>query len=221
MRLSGLSAFALLAALQLPTAVSGQRTRKSVALSPLSLPQLLDSLPQVTVIDSLLTTELRAAGYDVLPPSDAGTLWKHLVDSADGLFSPITGALDSVKYRAVHEGVLRALLARHGAVYWLRDSIEISIVPWLGSADWDGQSERVGPSDRRGTVAALTLLISVEDPEGTVVATGRGGLQVLYKFEADSLSAVPREAIFADARHLRQGVRIALQTMVNSPGTAP
>ena len=221
MHLSRLVVCALLAGLHLPAVVAGQRTRKSVALSPLALPELLDSLPRATVIDSLLTTELRTAGYDVLPPSEAGAIWKHLVDSTDGLFSPITGDLDSVKYRVVHEGVLHALLTRHGAVYWLRDSVEVRVIPWMGSAEWDGQSERVGPSDRRGTVAALTLLISVEDPQGTVVATGRGGLQVLFRVQSDSLSAVAREEIFADPKHIRQGVRVALQTLISSPETAP
>ena len=221
MRLSRLLAVALLTGLFFPAAGSGQRTRKGVALFPLSLPETLDRLPRATVIDSLLTTELTAAGYDVIAPSEAGSLWKHLVDSSDGLFSPITGELDSVKYRAVHRGVLSALLARHGAVYWLRDSVEVVVVSWTGSAEWDGQSEGVGPISRSGRVAALTLLISVEDPEGTVVATGRGGLQVLFKVEGDSLSAVPLEAIFANAERLRQGVRVALQTMITSPGTAP
>lgn len=212
----------VLVGLVAPSGVTGQRTRKGVALSPLSVPEGFDSLPHAAVLDSLLTALLTSAGYDVLPSTDAGGVWKHLVDSTAGLFSPTTGALDSVKYRAVHTGVLRELLARHGAVYWLRDSLAVAIIPWdVGIARWDGQSERVGPSDRGGTVAVLTLVLAVEDPDGTVVATGRGGLQALFHFQGDCVCAVPRDQILANGKFLRQGVQAALQMLVTSVSTAP
>lgn len=204
---------ALIAGVGVRSPLRGQSPpHKIVVLSPLTLPEGLDSLPQAAVVESLLTAELTAAGYTVIPSRDAGVIWKRLVDSVQGFYSPLTGDLDSAKYRAVHDGTHREVFAQHAGALWLRDSVTVVIVEWSGNAEWDGMKERVGHDGSGGKVPALTLVIEMEDSAGAIAATGRGGLQVLLKSDGDSYSRVPMKEIFGDVKRMRKGVRAALQT---------
>lgn len=202
--------------LALPGAALAQGGR-TIALHPLELPYGLENPAAIqATFDSLLASQLRAAGVTVVPSAEAGAIWRRLVDSVQGFYDPITGDTVAAEYSAVHIGTLRELVARFQATTWLRPRVEVVTVEWnRGKAEWDGVSEGVAPAGK-GTIGALTLVISVEDTTGAVVTTGRGGLQVLGKFKGERYERVPRERLFTDAKRNSKSVQLALAPLLSS-----
>jgi hypothetical protein len=192
--------------------------RGTIALSPLQAPPPYSTFASVRVLDSLLTTELSAAGYMVVSGAEAGAVWKHLLDSVQGFYDPISGDRDSVKYEAVRRGTMRDLASRLHATLWLHDTITVVSAHWSHNAKWDGMTESVGVG--KGDVPALSLLVSIEDTSGRTVAFGRGGLQVLYKMHGDKYERVPPDKLFTETERMLKGVRLALQPLL-AKGGAP
>lgn len=190
--------------------------QRTIALSPIDLPLTYGEVSRVRVLDSLLTTELSAAGYSVVPGVESGAIWKRLVDSVRGFYDPITGNLDDKRYDAVRRGTMRELAARFGATLWLHDTVTVVTAHWSHNAKWDGMTESVGTG--KGDVPALSLLLSVEDTSGRTLASGRGGLQVLYKEHGDEYQRVPLDKLFTDTDRMLRGVRLALQAFLTHGG---
>jgi len=199
----------LVASLAVPPALA---QGPAIALSPVATPYgLSDPAPVRAIFDSLITVALGKAGYRVVPASEAGALWRRLVDSVQGFYDPITGEIVEAKYRAVHDGVLRQLVARFGVQLWLRPSIEILHVDFEGGkVVWDETSERVGGSG--GSLPAFSLVVAVEDSAGVETASGRGGIQLAAK---EPGKPVAREKLFRDDDRNRKAVERALAPLLS------
>ncbi|HET7296947.1 MAG TPA: hypothetical protein VFI66_07370 [Gemmatimonadales bacterium] len=184
---------------------------KTVAVSPLDVPDGLDNPePVQALFDSLITSELARAGLSVISSREVGAVWRRLVDSVHGFYSPITGERMSEKYAAVRNGTLRELKERLHADAWLRPRIQVVPVDYTGGkAYWDGASEGVG-SGTSGTVAALTLVVAVSDTTGSDIYIGRGGIQVLRKGGKE----VSRDKLFRDAKRNLQALHLAIDSLI-------
>jgi hypothetical protein len=191
---------------------------KTIALSPTRLPDGLENPEPVQVLfDSLLAGELGRAGLTVIPSTEAGAIWKRLVDSVQGFYSAITGERVEAKYRAVMDGTRHGLTGRFHADAWLRPRIEVVPVDFEGGkARWDGASEGMG-NGSSGTVPALSLVVSVSDTSGTDIYSGRGGIQVLSKGSKN----VPRDKLFRDSKRNHQALHLAIDSLVARLGASP
>lgn len=69
-------------------------------------------------------------------------------------------------------------------------------------------------------MGALTLVVVVEDTSGRVVATGRGGVQVLAKVKGSGFQAVPRDQLLTDYERNVKAVQLALQPFLKPGGAA-
>jgi hypothetical protein len=216
--LSALRSALVAAALSGPLAAQQPR---AVALHPLAV--LGGAIPDsmVSTFDSIFIAELSTGGYTVVPSKESAAIWRRLVDSVQGFFDPITGDTVQAEFAAVHTGTLRELATRFGAVAWLRPTIEMVSAEWhRGKARWDGASEGVSPGGGNGSVGALTLVVVVEDTSGRVVATGRGGVQVLAKFKGSRFEAIPPDELLTDYERNLKAVQIALQPFLKAGGTS-
>ena len=191
---------------------------KTIALSPTRLPDGLENpVPVQDLFDSLLAGELGRAGLTVIPSTEAGAIWKRLMDSVQGFYSAITGERVEAKYRAVMDGTRHELTGRFHADAWLRPRIEVIPVDFEGGkARWDGASEGMG-SGSSGTVPALSLVVSVSDTSGTDIYSGRGGIQVLSKGSKN----VSRDKLFKDSKRNLQALHFALDSLVARLGASP
>ena len=197
-------------------AVAGVATRhaasiKTVALSPLDVPDGLENPePVQALFDSLITSELVHAGLTVVPSREVGAIWRRLVDSVHGFYSPITGERVQEKYDAVRTGTLRDLKEHFHADAWLRPRIQVVSVDYTGGkAYWDGASEGAG-SGTSGTVTALTLVVALCDTTGSDIYIGRGGIQVLRKGSKE----VSRDKLFKDTKRNLQALHLAVDSLV-------
>ena len=97
---------------------------KTVALYPVTAPSDLGSVdPNRGKFDSLITAELRSAGFAVVPPNESEAIWKRVTDSIGGLFNSATGERDTVKRNAARALTMRELHARFQADAWLHPHI--------------------------------------------------------------------------------------------------
>jgi hypothetical protein len=189
----------------------------TVALAPVAIPEELpDSSRAQAAFEVLLTAELQSLGITVVPARKAGATWQRLLDSVGGFYSAYTGEVDAAKYHAVRNGTLRELHARFGADALLRSRIGIVTVNWTnGNAKWDGTSEGIG-GGASGTLPALTLFVELDDPNGNVVYTGRGGIQVMMKtslLHRDQLHDLDPAKLLTDEGRNRNAVRLALDPL--------
>lgn len=192
---------------------SAPAQQPKVALHPMLLPGPLQTVTSVSAMfDSIVTAELWEHGYGVVPSAESGKIWKELVDSVQGFYDPITGDTVRAEFEAVRNGTLLHLASAFDATVLLRSSIEVIAVDWdRGKAKWDGVSEGVSPTGGGGRVGALSLVIVAEDSAGKVIATGRGGIQVISKFRGHRFEAVPLDELFADDDRNLKAVQLALR----------
>lgn len=210
-------------ALGLSTSLSAQQpSPRTVALHPLVVLGVETPDSVVATFDSLFIAQLEIGGYTVVPSKESAAIWRRLVDSVQGFYDPITGDTVQAEFAAVHTGTLRELATRFGAVAWLRPTIGMVTAEWRrGRAHWDGVSEGMSsPSGGNGSVGALTLVVVVEDTSGRVVATGRGGIQVLAKIKGSQYQAIPRDKVLTDYDRNLKAVQLALRPFL-APGGAP
>jgi len=203
---------------------------KTIALSSIELPDAalvdsnwirLDASARATFdsaahhwLDSLITVGLRDAGLHVLPSPIAAGIWRRLVDSVQGFYDPLTGALVEEEYRAVVLGTARALRAQHGADAWVRPRVELVPVAFRGgSVQWDGTSEGLG-ARLKGRSSATSIVVELIDSTGMPRASGRGGLKALVHAPSGRPERVAWTSIFVDQKRNHRAVTLALETVI-------
>jgi len=205
---------------------AGEPPVKVVALSPLELPYGFPDSAQAqaqALFERLLTLKLQGVGLTVVASSEAGAVWKRLVDSVGGYYDSFTGERVPALYEAVRAGAMREMRAKHGADAWLRPRLEVVDAPiYRGKAQWDGIEDRYNSSGGGGLVPALSLDLTVEDTAGAVLHRGRGGIGVLGKFRGGfwagtgKVRPVSPEKMLADVKRPTTAVALALDEFLMS-----
>lgn len=86
-----------------------------IALSPLRVPDDLEQPEPVEMLfDSLITSELRAAGFWVIPSDIVSEVWNDGADSIGGYYDPMTGLADTSKLNPLRRYYQRRLACRDG-----------------------------------------------------------------------------------------------------------
>src|SRR5437763_3525162 len=100
---------------------------KTIALTHVRAPSDLPNVdPNRGKFDSLITAELRSAGFAVVPPEESEAIWKRVTDSLGGLFNSATGERDTVRLNTARGLAMRELQTRFQADAWLHANIVFS-----------------------------------------------------------------------------------------------
>lgn len=209
---------------------------KTVALAPVLVPvDIADPEPVRAKFESILEAKLREAGFLVVPPKEAGGIWKQMTEQVGGIFDPLTGKRDEARFKTVREHTLRELRTKFKADAVLHPSIVPVRAKWEGmTASWDGTEESIRSLGaviiealpyallgigvtREGTVGALSLGVVIEDIHGVDMYINRGGIQLLAKFSGGNFVGVPRHELFANEERNVAAVNIALGPLVTKP----
>jgi hypothetical protein len=164
---------------------------KTIALAPTTAPsELADVDPARGAFDSLLTAELRNAGFAVVPSQETATMWKRVTDSLGGLFSPATGQRDRVRFNTARARAMHELQARFHADGWLHPRIVFAAAKFdEGEANWDGATQSYQSFGKKflaalfggrthGKTRALSMWVGLEDMQGKDLYINQGGLQL-------------------------------------------
>lgn len=196
----------------------------TIALSQVVVPGDLDRPePVQATFDSLIESQLRVAGYTLVPVPVVADILKRASANAGDLYDPKTGALDSTKAMAIDSTVRDELRARHGADALLGARlVTVSAEFSSGSASWDGASQSVTSFggmmlqalvgiSKHGTVPAYSLAIRIENVAGEQLYYNRGGIELAGRWTSrDKMQAFPRDQLFDEPERNARAVQVAL-----------
>ena len=200
---------------------------KVIALSSVTVHATRDSTlrARASVFDSLIENVVRGQGFTVIPHDSTDAVAKEASDSLGGLYDPMTGDADTIRFRAIRDATRRRLIARFGTDLWLRAYIGSEGVQFRGErATWHGTTEITGATGgvgrlligtKYGTIPALTLEVFVSDTTGRTVYRGAGGIQLLMKAGRGVAKPrdVPNAEIFASPARNAHAVHVALDSL--------
>lgn len=208
-----------------PAAVSAMRT---IALASTDLPKdVSDRSSLQQRFDSAFVTELKAAGFVVIPPAQVEPIWRSLADSAK-VYDSNTGKLDPDKQAALMGAMSREMKTRFGADAWVLPDFTVRSARYGGGwCSWDGTKQYVQTKgellknaffgiSKSGVVPALSVRVVISDSTGRELYRGYGGVAALVKMTAGGSEDVAREKAFADATRNMGAVRLALEPLVKS-----
>jgi hypothetical protein len=209
-----------------------RRRVKTVAVARVLVPSSLGADAAAgTKFHSALEDKLRQAGFTVVLAQHVGEIREAKERELGGLFDPQTGKLDEAKLATLVSFVRGEVKTRFGADALLLSHVRtvtanFAYLPLAGvRAKWDGATESLetGSVDKvlsprvNGTVDALSLLVTVEDINGSSLYAYAGGIQVLFKlapgagqFGGKSFVPVPKAELLADQERIQQAVSYAL-----------
>jgi hypothetical protein len=209
---------------------------KTIALAPITLPEGLHDPDAVrAAFESLIESKLREGGLVIVPPERVGEIWDREMDAVGGLYDPATGQRDEAKYQTVRRNTLSELreTCKADAVMWV--FIQVVEAEWSGTtARWDGTTDSVKSRGRQmkeslpfammgvsvsysGSVGALSLIVTVEDCQSTVLYNNRGGIQVIARFLNGDPIPVPASEILTNKERNAASVDIALNPLIGKP----
>lgn len=198
---------------------------KVVALAPMSAPQHLKNPdPATKKFMGLIESQLREAGFAVIPSEEGKVVWDSLSAQMGGLFDPVSGNLDEKKLKTVRTHMYRELKAKFNIDAMLFSSI--TVVPAELRSDrakWDGTSQGAGKGkfwkallgvSHSGTIPALSLQVILSDTEDTDLYVNSGGIELLAKVSASGIVDVPRDELFLNEERNVKAVHLALDPLL-------
>jgi hypothetical protein len=203
-------------------------TVKTIALRDVGIPDGLSQPDAVKAgFESLITAELKKAGFEVVPAKEFDVLWKEGAESVGGLFDSTTGKPDEAKLKQLYESVGRTLKERFNADAVLWPQFKATSARFAGGrATWDGVHQTmtkgfwgaVAGGNTYGNIPAISLFVYIVDAEGKDLFVNVGGLQVAVKLGANSkFIDVPKDALFADPERNQGAVSQALDGLAQQP----
>ena len=199
---------------------------KRIALAPLAVPPQL-GVPEPTKlrVDALIETKLREAGFATFPASEWGEVFTRTQQEVGGLFDPRTGGLDDAKVKTIVARTIEDIRGRFQLDAVLLPRVQVVKANFVGAwARWDGVSDALASglsvlatSGVSGTVPALSLVVSIDSPDGLALYRRGAGIQVLEKLAPVTerlsgkwLAPVPREEVLANEERNLTAVERAL-----------
>lgn len=201
---------------------------KTLALRHAQLPDGLSQPDEVeATFESLITAELKRAGFEVVPAKEFDQLWKQGADSLGGLYDATTGKSDKAKLKELRASVGRELKERFNADAVLLPQFQLVRASFNGGkAVWDGVEQRMtkgfwgalAGGNTYGSIPAISLIVFIDDDDGKDLFVNSGGLQVTVKLNgASKFVDIPRDSLFTDAERNAAAVREALKGLADTP----
>ena len=164
-------------------------------------------------LDSLIVRKLNSAGFDVVPSFVYEEIWTRLNEEAGGFFDPYTGEQDQELFDETVEQLKQEL----------RDGFDPDAIAYpevwpvdvpvsYGRAMWDGVER---PASGLVEVLALSLIVVVEDMDGTELYVNGGGLGVTQAWDRTlGIVPLPPAAIFQPEDCLANAVDVSLNPLL-------
>jgi hypothetical protein len=193
-----------------------------VALAPVVL-QTEIAVPESILVhlDSLIMEKLNVAGFDVVPSVVYDEIWTRLNEETGGFFDPYTGERDEALFNKAVERLKQELtegFSPDALIYPEVWPVEAGVT--YGTAHWDGVSRS---ASRLAEVLALSLVVIVEDMDGTELYVNGGGLGVTEAWSRTlGIVTLPPLAAFQVEEWMTEAVDVALRPLVsNRPEREP
>lgn len=166
-------------------------------------------------LDSLIQRKLTAAGLGVVPSFVYEEIWNRLNEEAGGFFDPYTGVRDDERFNAAVSALKQQLRDEFGPDAIVYPEIwPVNAPVSYGTAQWDGV-KRSAPY--LTSVAALSLVVVVEDMDGTELFVNGGGLGVTEVWSRTlGVVSMPPEWAFSEEGCLAEAVDVALSPLVKN-----
>ena len=203
---------------------------KTIAIVSIKMPSKMDRAPQIAErYESLITTELRRAGFKVVPSKEYAAVWDPMVKQIGGFFDPKTGQMDEKKFKTVRELSFREMASKKNVDAFLLAGFTVTKARWHGNtASWHGTTEAttgkegflasLAAAGASGVVPALSLVVVISNPAGNTYYVNAGGIQLLMQYKGDFVS-VPEHELFVDPGKDAKAVKIALTPLMEGPKT--
>ena len=198
---------------------------ETIALAPVSFLGIYQAQNDFAQqVEDLVSSELKQAGFEVIPSSVYQSVTQPIVEDAGGSFDPSTGKADTQKALQILTLARAELAEKHGADAVLYPQVTLVKANWKdGMARWDGVSTGItgktgfgctaGASNRKGTTGASSLKVTVVDADGTVQYSQTGGIELLSHYDS-GFKRVPQSELYRDKERNHQAVQIALGPFV-------
>ena len=197
---------------------------KTIALAPLALPFKLQHSQDVQqLFEYYLTMILEAAGFTVVSSDIYSRTWDALADKVGGYYNSRTGKVDNSKLKAVFDHFGRQMYEKYHVDAFLRSSVaQVGVQFAHCRACWHGVSEDIGlpffSADMRGSLPALSLIVSIEDRDGVVMYNNGAGIQLAATVHFGSINSLPEEDILTCKLKNKRAVELALQPLISASG---
>jgi hypothetical protein len=196
---------------------------RTIAVAEVGLPDgVLETDRVKSRISELITDDLSAAGFMVIPSSEIRPIWEGIKDAAGPVYDPVTGKPDSVKVAAMTAEFRAALLDLGVHAYLDPDVLVVRAAFGGGQARWDGTSQTVQSLvsrlmlQKQGVLPALSVCVKIFDgPGAQLLYHHHGGLEVLANH---NLKEVPASQLFTDDARTVQAVSLALAPLRHRAG---
>ncbi len=216
---------------------------RAVAVAPLQVPAELAGFESALArLDSLILVELETSGLHVTGPEVYGRLWDKIAGARGGFYDPHTGALNAEQLDSARAQLAEILDDAYGASAVVYPSIEFAAASYEGrKASWDGVSQSHGiggeviasainllaqaifgadnesyePEVETGIVPALSLVVVMQELNGSTLYQHRGGLEVF------DTRWVKEGDILKDAKRARKAVEVALKPFTKAMDELP
>jgi hypothetical protein len=207
---------------------------RTIAVSPVVIPGDLERpQPVQATFDSLIASQLRAAGFGIVPAAAVAQVLERASAEAGGLYNPTTGALDTVRAAAIDKAVRDELRERYSADALLGARL-VTVTAEFSDGDvvWDGaiqSTESFGGAalrlmlgiSKHGTVPAYSLSVQIKNVAGEQLYYNRGGIEVAGKWTGrNKLQLFPRDQLFDEPDRNAGAVRIALRPLLEHKAPA-
>ncbi|KPJ86720.1 MAG: hypothetical protein AMS18_15330 [Gemmatimonas sp. SG8_17] len=196
-----------------------------IALTPVTLGEGAE-VPEAVLLelDSLIAAKVQDAGFETVPAVVHAEIWARIVEELGGLYSPYTGVFDEERFRTAVEQLRNELREEFNPDALLYPEIQVvEAEADYSQAKWDGASQSVGGSVG-GVFYALSLSVAIEDMDGAGLYIGRGGLELLERWDrmARDYVSLPDSSLFVDKARIVNAVDLALGPIVElRPKTQP
>jgi len=174
---------------------------------------------------SLIEKGLRDSGIAPVPNADVSPVQKRALEAAGGLFDPNTGKLDDAKADTVLAAIRHEVHDRFQADAIVLPRLVVRKANFNGEyAAWDNVRQSILPPDAGilqkmsvgqlyGTVATMSLILRIEDPEGRLLFENGAGVQVLARYVSGSFQSIQKSDAFANPQDNAAAVELALEPL--------
>lgn len=201
-----------------------KKTIKSVALSPLQVPDMIklsDDMRahiEAEASKELAKTKIKALGI----PAYAEV--KNLFASQIGGIRNASGEIDSLRETVVLDHTKREMRMRHAVDGFAQISLKLVNAAFADDrAEWDGVKRKVkssgdgfslfgGGKDYQGTIASASFQLAIYDRNDTLVFLQRGGIDVMQERQGDKL-VLRTDDVVNDPKRLKKAVKMAFKPL--------
>lgn len=204
---------------------------ETIAVAPVAVPEDLEvPEPVKAKFASTIEAKLREAGFLVVPSGEYAKIWEGIAEQVGAFFDPVTGKRDESKFKALRKNCLRELLTKYNANAVVYPEIRAVTANFSSyTAWWHGTRESVKVPNEGilaaltrgnyyGTLAALSLVVTIKDMDEVEMYVNPGGIQVLARVSSrGKFVPVPPNELLVNEERNGAAVDIAMEPLITKP----